>query len=245
MTYLIMGASSDIGIAYIKYLDRMAAGNEEITIIAHYNRSEDKLSKLTLNKVKLLKVQADLSKADATNKIELFLKQQNLSVSHFLFLPAQKFEYCRLKEYLTEKNQEYMDVQVYSFMNICKFLLPEMKKVKYGRVLVMLTYYVEEELPPKYMSPYLITKYALLGAMKSMASEYGGDNIKINGISPDMVDTAFLDNIDERIKEMTAYNNCNGRLIVAEDLAPFINKYLREDTVLNGYNEIVTPELVC
>ena len=62
-------------------------------------------------------------------------------------------------------------------------------------------------LPPKALVHYTTIKYALLGLVKSLASEYGNKNIQINALSPSMIETKFLENINEKIIEINAHNH--------------------------------------
>jgi 3-oxoacyl-[acyl-carrier protein] reductase len=88
-----------------------------------------------------------------------------------------------------------MEVEVYSLLEISQAFLPRMAKSKYGKIVVMLTA-CTKGIPPKYLSDYCIAKHALLGLMKSAASEYEGKGVYINGISPEMTDTKFLSNLE-------------------------------------------------
>ena len=49
---------------------------------------------------------------------------------------------------------------------------------------------------------------------------YENANLKIDYIAPDMMDTKFLDNLDPRIKEMSAVNSPLGRLLTPDDIVP-------------------------
>lgn len=234
MTYLIAGASSDMGRELIKCIDR----NEDGAIIyAHYNKGKAKLEKLKeeLNlETKIVPVQADLSEADGVLKLLERIKEKKLAFSNkedgdlqeikdmqlpeinkFVFMPAYPFNYMRLKELDINKIKVEMQISAYSFLELCKELIPNMKKMESPVILAMLTKYVTDELPPKFMTDYIVSKYALMGAVKSLQAEHG-NKIKIEYIAPDMVDTAFLNNIDPRIVEMN--REANG-LLKAEDVA--------------------------
>ena len=50
-------------------------------------------------------------------------------------------------------------------------------------------------IPPKYLASYVTSKYALLGLVKALSNEYADKGIRINGISPSMIETKFLENI--------------------------------------------------
>ena len=84
---------------------------------------------------------------------------------------------------------------------------------------------------------YSIVKHALLGMMKSLAVEYGDKNVNINGLSPNMVETKFLDNIDSRIVEMAALNTIRKRNISISGVVDAIDFLLSDRSdYINGVN---------
>ena len=129
-----------------------------------------------------------------------------------------------------------LEIQVHSFAEFMRAFLPIMSKQKYGKIVAMLSS-VTKGVPPKYLSSYVITKYALMGLINSLVSEYKEKGININAISPTMVETSFLENIDERIIEMTASNSGMKRNVKVEEVANAI-KYLMSDEAeyINGLN---------
>lgn len=241
--YLMIGASSDVAVEYIRSLAKRARKNAKnpILICAHYYKNKDKLEKIAkeYSGIELKLLQADLSDEDQAlklvNQVMRYVKYPN----YILHFPAVTFDYMRYREIDTDYLRQEMNVQLYSFLIITREFLPLMKKEYGNRVLVMLSSYVEDELPPKFMSDYIVAKYALLGAMKAAASEYGGKNLKINGISPIMMDTKFLSNMDPRIKEMTAMKSSINRVPKPEELIPYIDELLDSGCTKNGYNLVV------
>jgi 3-oxoacyl-[acyl-carrier protein] reductase len=76
--------------------------------------------------------------------------------------------------------------------------------------------------PPKFMAGYTVVKYAQLGLMRSLAAEYAATSVRINAISPSMVDTQFLNDLSELAVEMSASSNPLGRNAKTSDLlGPF------------------------
>lgn len=228
--YLIVGASSDVGIAYIRELcetagETCAAG---IHILAHYAHNTQELQKLQNEypELEMQLVQGDFSKEDSTIAfVEKVVEWGCPDV--IVYLPASPFEYMKLKGLKWEILEKELHVEVRTFALLCKELLPLMAKKKSGKVAVMLTEYTLG-MPPKYMSHYITAKYALLGFMKAMASEYGAKGININGISPAMMETKFLTNIDERIVQMNAESNEMKRNVTVKEVVQGI-KFLTSE----------------
>jgi 3-oxoacyl-[acyl-carrier protein] reductase len=102
---------------------------------------------------------------------------------------------------------------------------------KRGKVVCMLSSVVLN-IPPKALAQYTTVKYALLGLVKSLASEYADKNIQINAVSPSMVETKFLDNINEKFVELSAYNHPLKRNAVVDDIAPIIKKLISKETYI-------------
>jgi 3-oxoacyl-[acyl-carrier protein] reductase len=68
----------------------------------------------------------------------------------------------------------------------------------------------------------------LLGLMKGAAVEYAEKGININGIAPNMIETKFLDNIDNRILEINAEKSLIKRNIRIDEVVAGI-EYLLSD----------------
>lgn len=234
--YLITGASSEVGMAYIKRLD--ATAPEKVTVIAHYANSSTGLEALQkeLVNVDLRMVQADLSLAEGADKVCAFIREQGVSMTHVLHLAASAFSHVKIKKWDEEKVRREMQIQFFSFASMMKEILPKMAKAGYGRVCVMLSSYVLGT-PPKFMSDYVAVKSALLGYVKAAAAEYGDKGVCINGISPNMMETKFLQNIDEKIVQMTAESSAMKRNIRVDETVSGIAYLLSDDaSYVNGTN---------
>lgn len=242
-SYLIVGASSDIALEYIRSLAKRTRKNAKnpILICAHYHKNKDRLEEIAREYpgIELKLMQADLTVEDQALKLVNQVMQYVKYPNYILHFPALTFDYMRYREIDTDYLRQELNVQLYSFLIITREFLPLMHKEYGNRVLVMLSDYVENELPPKFMPDYIIAKYALLGAMKAAAVEYGGKNLKINGISPIMMDTKFISKIDPRIKEMTAMKSSINRVPKPEELIPCIDELLDSGYTKNGYNLVI------
>lgn len=237
-TYLVIGASSDVGSTYIRHLAEKNDG--DLCILAHCFGRPEKFDaiKTEFPELDIRVLKADLSDMSDTEKLIKDIRDTGRVPEKFLFLPAPAFSYMRLKELDLGRVESSFRIQAESFLMLASNFFPDMKKTEGARALVMLTKYVADELPPKFMTDYITAKYALLGAMKAAAVEYGGGKLMINGVSPDMMDTAFLKNMDPRIKEMAVYQN--GRLMTPEDLMDVFDEMLSAEYSENGGNRCVT-----
>ena len=115
-----------------------------------------------------------------------------------------------------------------------------MAKRKMGKVVFMLSSYVLGT-PPKALSHYTVTKYALLGLANSLAAEYASNNIQVNSVSPSMINTRFLQNINPRLVEFTAEGHPLKRNAVVDDIVPVLSLLLSSGSdYLTGVNIPIT-----
>lgn len=232
---LIIGASSDIGLNLIKNI------SDEALIIAHYNSSDENLLELSNNITnELVTLKADLSKE---HEIHGFIEtvEFNYGVpTNIIHLAAPKFENIRFKDIVWDGFQNEMNISLKSIVLILNRFLPKMAKLKQGKVVIMLSSVVIN-VPPKALSQYTTIKYAMLGLVKSLASEYADKNIQINSVSPSMVETKFLDNINEKLVELTAYSHPLKRNAKIAEITPIIKMLIsKESDYMNGINIPIT-----
>jgi 3-oxoacyl-[acyl-carrier protein] reductase len=121
-----------------------------------------------------------------------------------------------------------------------KEILPKMAKSKYGKIVFVLSS-ATVNIPPKYMADYIAVKYALLGLMKSLAQEYAGGGLNINGVSPSMMETKFLAAMPGIIVEKARSAAPRGRNANTADTAASI-RFLLSDAAeyITGQNLAVS-----
>jgi len=232
---LIIGASSDIGLNLIKNI------SDEALIIAHYNSSNEKLLELSKNiNNELITIKGDLSKEDEVDKLLTLVESAYGIPNKIIHLAAPKFKNIRFKDVSWKGFQSEIDISLKSIVLILNTFLPKMAKLKQGKVVIMLSSVVIN-IPPKALTQYTTIKYAMLGLVKSLASEYADKNIQINAISPSMVETKFLDSINEKLVELSAYNHPLKRNAKIDDITPIIKMLISEKSnYINGVNIPIT-----
>lgn len=233
---LVLGASSDFGMKLISDV-----ANQYEVILAQYFHDSEKLKKLKDNlKEKLFLFQSDFSDEDSVkhmiNEI-INLGYMPDHIAHFSAPKAfnEKFLKCNWSYFIKE-----IEISLRSLVEVLHAFLPSMVKNKYGKIVLMLSSYTID-IPPKYQSPYVTTKYALLGLMKSLSVEYIEKGITVNAVSPAMTETKFLSEIPELIVKQNAYlNPCKENLCVEDVIPSFV--YLLSDgaDAVTGQNIGVT-----
>ena len=95
--------------------------------------------------------------------------------------------------------------------------------------------------PLKTLSNFIVGKYAMLGLARPLSSEYSDKNIQINSISPSMIETKFLNSINEKFVEIAAHNHPLKRNAKICDVIPIIKMQIsKESYYINGVNLPIT-----
>lgn len=212
---LIMGASSDVGFELInKIVDNYSV------VLAHYCNWNDKLEQLKRKySHKIYFFKADLCNISDLNKMILEIKKQHLEPEHIVYLPAFKTNLQKFSKLEWRYFEKSWEISVHAAVVLLQAFLPYMQKQKYGKVIFMLTSFTLD-MPPKYQAAYTTIKYALLGLMKSLAVEYGGKGITVNGISPDMMQTKFLSNLPAIAIEQYIQSKALRKILSVKDVIP-------------------------
>lgn len=235
--YLILGASSDLGNALIRRLINVENTGKPV-FIAHYHSNRSQIDEIIAEypEQDIRVIQADLSDMEAVHNLIEHIQTMDISPTHIVNLCANTFHHTRLSEWDYNIINKDMAIQVYAFAEILKVFVPVMAKNHYGKIVVMLTAYTIGT-PPKNMSGYVTVKYALMGLMKSIASDYGDQGININGVSPGMINTKFISGIGRKIKEFTAESNPKHRNLETGDVVPTICLLLSDEAeYISGSN---------
>ena len=232
---LITGATSDIGYNYLKTLK-----GKEFIIIAFYYDFEERLDDLIENYgLDIVKVQFNFLKLEGLKEKVKELSEKYF-ISKVLHLSAPLIKQERFNKIPKETFINDFSIQVLSIIEILNIVLLQMKKEKKGKIIMILSS-CTLGVPPKFWSSYVVSKYAVVGLIKSLVAEYGGYNIQINGISPSMIESKFLDNIDTRMVEMGIENHPMKRTITIEEVIETI-EYLFEsnNAFLTGNNFVLS-----
>lgn len=233
--YLITGATSEIGMAYI---EKLIEGNETATVIAVYRTMSDRFGELIAKESNLdiFALHADLSVEEDVEALIENINEEELIPTHILHLAAANYVFNKIKQWDAEAVKRDMQISVFSFARICQEYLPKMAKQHYGKVVAMLSS-VTLGAPPKFVSQYATVKGALLGFVKSAAAEYVDKSINVNAISPNMMETKFLADIDSRLVEMAAANSSMKRNVKVNETVDAI-EFLMSDraSYINGEN---------
>lgn len=216
-TILLIGGSSDLG----REIARQYRG-EDVRILLHYSKSLDKINALRKESpdLDIVPIKADLSKAnDAASLIAQAGKHGVPDKIVHLAAPKSRSVYFRKSSW--DEFSRDIDVQLRSAVMILREFLPLMAERKSGKVVFVLSSFVLGA-PPQGTAHYTSVKHALLGLMQVLAAEYVKHRVNINAVSPSMMQTAFLDNLDKRLVDITGQQSPLGRHALPADVAPLV-----------------------
>lgn len=130
-------------------------------------------------------------------------------------------------------------INVLGFYRVTQHLLPRLKKKKNGHIVAISSLY--GVFSRRERLPYVMSKHALNGLIKTLALELGPYNIKVNIVSPGFVDTKMTRKNND-LKTIRSFEEKIplGRLARPEDIAN-ITYFLcsPENNYINGANIIV------
>lgn len=226
-TYLITGATSDVGHALMeRLLPKMC---DDDCIIAQGSSDLERIQDLCAaypGKIKTFSV--DLSSSDAIAAFVDIVSEKCPTPTHFVHLPALRAINTKFKKFDEARFDLDMNVQIKSAVQLCKAFVPKMAKAKFGRVLFIQTSYTIGN-PPKNMAAYVMAKSALGGLAKSLAVEYASFGVTVNCVAPSMMETRFLSDTPDLIVQAAAADNPMGRNCRVSDVVPAMDFLLSDE----------------
>ena len=180
---LITGASSSIGGAIIRKI-----ADDSTVILAHCHSGLEKLNALkTEVPGKLVPIQADLREESGILALADGVGSHCEAPGKIVFLAAPRLSLARFKSLSWEDFELHHRMPLRTAVTLLGRFLPKMAKSGGGRVVFMLSS-VTVGVPPAGMAHYVTAKYALLGLMKALASEYAAKGVTLNAIAPSMME---------------------------------------------------------
>lgn len=231
-TILVVGASSDMAIAAIREL-----WQEYDLVVAHYRKMNAALSELAEQLgSRILLLQADLASESEVEAMIAEMTKREIEPEHILHFPAPPCKNQHFHKIKWEVFQRELDISLRSFIMISQAFLPGMAKKRSGKLVAMLSFVVNN-MPPRYCANYIVSKYALLGAVKALAVEYADKGITVNGISPAWTETKYISNQPDYLIEKNAADSPLGRNLSVDDIIPSVRFLLSPGgDCINGQN---------
>lgn len=235
--YLILGASSEVALAFMKG----HAWTPDDEILAQYHSHSDALEDVAAKiPAHVFMHRADFLTEEGIADFVRVIHERGFVPTHILHASALPVKNKRLTELCWEDFSAQITIQVRAFFEVMRAVIKPMAKSGGGRAAVVLSSGCIN-IPPAYMTDYITAKYALMGFTKALAAEYAPKNILVNMVSPSMMETKFIAALYSAVSEHSAANNPMKRNAAPEDAASLI-EYLLSDknTFITGANIPVT-----
>ncbi|MDR1447816.1 MAG: SDR family oxidoreductase [Candidatus Ancillula sp.] len=229
--FLFTGGTSELGKATILRLLQDKNGDDEY--IVHGSSTSHKLKWLEdkIGNDKLHYIGADFSRRAGVDAFLAEFKRLELVPTHWIHLPAPSLEFTQFAKTSLISMDKNLQIGVYSAFSIAQVIIPQMKKVKRGKVVFVLSSCILSK--TKYMASYSIAKHALLGLMQSLVAEYESSGININAVAPSMMQTQFINQIPELAISSIRESSRLNKLVDISDVADGIS-FLLSSKIMSG-----------
>lgn len=102
------------------------------------------------------------------------------------------------KSFLAIESHEWrkaIDLNLMSTIHFARAVIPQMQRRRWGRIITLTSVSVKQPVPDLVMSN--AVRSAVVGLVRSLANEFGKDNILVNNVGPGFTDT-------ERVRELAS-----------------------------------------
>ena len=162
----------------------------------------------------------DFKKNNNSVSLKNYLNKNNCKIDAVISSASEKLFFKDFFEVKREEIVSHINIQtvgIYEIFKSVKDLLFESKPS-----IVLIGSEVLSSKPPRKMLSYTIGKFALLGFFKALSEELGPEGIRVNMISPGIVDE-LSNSFPEISKEMFKVNSSLGTLVKVNDIVNIIN----------------------
>ena len=149
----------------------------------------------------LIKTKINYHNLDLSNKLSIdrFIDglKKYREINLFISTIANSLVFNKFEQIEQSVFEDDLKINVLNHIYLIKKLIPMMGKK--SCIIFILTSMVVDT--PGYYSSYVVSKYALLGLMKSLSQELKSKGIRVNSVSPGMMDTKFIVGLPKIVKE--------------------------------------------
>lgn len=222
---LIIGGTGGIGSAVCIQLAK-----DGFNLIIHYHNNKKFATKLK-SEVEKLNQKAIIVKADILNDSEIKeMVTKGLrafeQISVVVNCAASEIPNIKFQDLLWLDFLKQLELNIKATFTICKEILPGMLKNGYGKIINIGSFSVDK--PNHEWASYITAKSALVGLTKSMAIELAPKGIRVNLVTPSLMNTDLTVDIPEKIKLLTAAQTPLRRLANTSDVASVISFFASE-----------------
>jgi 3-oxoacyl-[acyl-carrier protein] reductase len=121
-----------------------------------------------------------------------------------------------------EEIQSKLDVHVRGAFHCCQAVIPGMIEQKSGRIINIGSVFTHNT-PPANWSSFLLAKAAMQAMTRCLAAELGPHGIRVNMVSPGLVETESIAGLSERMRKVQAMQTPLRRLASAAEIAAVVS----------------------
>lgn len=232
MNILITGGASGLGEAITKAL----AVNSEHFVYFTYCKSKEAASKLEDNYTNVKAIYCDFNKEESVTDLLKKMEDLKLNVLINNALPMMSTSHYHKSD--SDDFLASFKTNVIPFIKISQKAIQVFRKVKFGKVITILSSFIINK-PPLGLSLYVAEKNYILSLSKSIATENASFNISSNCISPSFMLTDLNRNIDERIIDDMKLKHPLKKILTIEETTEAVVFYVNATQHINGTNIII------
>ena len=238
-TVLVIGGTGGIGSATCLQL-----ANDKFDVVIHYNKNRTKaeqLKKIIVNNGQIAGVvKGSIFEESNIDEIKEQSQRINGEISVVVNCATIPIPTTKFSDLDWSNMQDHYDANIKSSFNILKAFSKDWESNKFGKYIGLTTLYTEQ--PKSELLAYITAKTALNGFIKALSFELAPKGIRLNLVSPGMVDTPLIADVPEKVRLLSAAQTPLRSIATPEDIANAIaflasdkSNYLTGETIrVNG-----------
>jgi len=232
MNFLVTGGGSGLGESLVR---RLAAEATNKVYFTYFN-SEQNASQLCTELKNVEAIKCDYSHYESVSQVGEAIPGMDIDVLVNNALPGMRVEHFHKTD--IRGVEKSFTANIVPVLLITQEAIKFFRKKKFGRIITILSSYVVNS-PPIGLSDYVAGKAYLLSMSKSWAAENQKFNITANTISPSMMLTRLVDNIDERQIEEVENSSPGKTLLTTNEVAEAVSYFAKGSGHINGINFVI------
>ena len=224
---LVIGASGGVGRA-----TALKLALKGYDLILHFNTNQEIINNLKSDIEKLgrsvICIKANLLNTLEIQNLTNLIKRDFAHLTGYVNCSTVKLPNIRFQNLEWNNILDHVEINIKSNFLILKEILPIFETKKYGKIVFLTTQAIEY--PASEMLHYITSKGALNGFAKALAFEYASKGIRVNMISPSMIDTDLVADVPQKIKMLTEARTPLKKMCSVEDVANAISYLISSDS---------------
>ena len=224
-TILITGATSSFG---RELISRLPSDVRIVAVSRHPLPSE------MSNESEIISVISDLANTDFLNDFDNKIDFSQVDeVVHFAAAPMrmQNFSSNTSEQLLRDYQTNFLSV----FGLLSKIIATRKQNERQIRAVLMLSDMLRSS--KKGETSYITSKFALLGLLNSLSTEFSGNDLRINAVSPSLVETKYVEHFPEFLRKDVSNKHPMKRHCTVAEVIDSVEFLLSpQSSFINGQN---------